>query len=79
MTHHLTPAAETSTWLVKGMTCGHCAGAVTEELTSVDGVSKVDVDLVPNGISTVTVTSDGSLTRDQVEKALDDAGDYALA
>ena len=30
---------------VKGMTCGHCKVAVTEEVSQVAGVSSVDVDL----------------------------------
>ncbi|WP_084506715.1 heavy-metal-associated domain-containing protein [Nocardia violaceofusca] len=40
---------------VAGMTCGHCAGAVSRALTSLDGVEAVDVDayagrgLVPRG------------------------------
>jgi copper chaperone CopZ len=31
--------ATTSTYTVKGMTCGHCVAAVTEELAKLDGVS----------------------------------------
>lgn len=33
------------TYLVAGMTCSHCAVAVTEEVTKVAGVLAVDVDL----------------------------------
>jgi copper chaperone len=69
----------TQTFNVTGMTCGHCAGAVTEELKSVDGVSDVNVDLVAGGTSTVTVTSDAPLDDSTVTAALDEAGDYKLA
>ena len=47
----------TTTYKVTGMTCEHCANAVTTEVTALDGVSAVAVQLVPNGVSTVTVTS----------------------
>ena len=43
----------TSTWTVTGMTCGHCAASVTEEITEIDGVEGVEVD-VPTGQVTVT-------------------------
>ena len=36
---------------VQGLTCGHCAHAVTEEISALDGVTTVSVDLVPNGVS----------------------------
>jgi copper chaperone CopZ len=68
-----------ATYQVTGMTCEHCARAVTEELTRLDGVREVSVELVPEGSSTVTVTSDGPLPADAVAAALDEAGDYRLA
>ena len=64
----------TTTWTVTGMTCGHCASSVTEELLEVDGVEAVDVDL-PTGA--VTVTSAGPVERADVAAAVDEAG-YAL-
>ena len=69
----------TQTFRVTGMTCGHCAQAVTTELQAIDGVSAVDVDLVAGGASTVTVSSATPLDRAQVAVALDEAGDYQLA
>jgi copper chaperone len=36
---------ETRTYTVPGMSCGHCKAAVTDELTQVEGVDTVDVDL----------------------------------
>jgi copper chaperone len=69
----------TATYAVNGMTCEHCAKAVTDELTALDGVTDVEVDLVPTGVSAVTVTSDAPLTPEAVAAALDEAGDYTLA
>ena len=69
----------TQTDPVTGMTCGHCAQAVTSELKALEGVTDVDVDLVAGGTSTVTVTSTQPLEETQVGSALDEAGDYQLA
>ena len=69
----------TTDYSVTGMTCGHCAGAVTDELTAVPGVTEVHVDLAAGGTSTVTVSSDAPLSSEQVAGALDEAGDYHLA
>ncbi len=68
----------TQTFDVVGMTCGHCASAVTEELKALDGVSDVQVDLVAGGTSAVTVAADRELTPAEVTTALDEAGDYSL-
>ena len=65
----------TETFQVIGMTCGHCAGAVTGELTGITGVLDVRVD-VPTG--QVTVTSTTPLTTADVRNAIDEAG-YQLA
>jgi copper chaperone len=67
-----------STYRVEGMTCGHCVAAVKTELSALSGVQDVGVDLVPDGVSTVTVTSDTSPDLDEVRAAIDEAG-YALA
>jgi copper chaperone len=69
----------TNTYAVTGMTCGHCASAVTSELESLDGVTDVTVDLVAGGTSSVTVTSDQPLDDTRVAAALEEAGDYQLA
>lgn len=68
----------TSTYLVNGMTCGHCVASVTEELSAINGVTAVDVDLVKSGASRVTVMSDNPLSDDAVRAAVDEAG-YELA
>jgi len=67
-----------ATYQVTGMTCEHCAHAVSDELKSQDGVSEVRVDLNPGGQSAVTVSSAAPLTADAVAAALDEAGDYHL-
>ena len=68
-----------ATYQVTGMTCEHCAHAVSGELQSLDGVSDVTVELVPGGRSAVTVTSEEPLPAGAVAAALDEAGDYQLA
>ncbi|MGN6574248.1 MAG: heavy-metal-associated domain-containing protein [Nocardioides sp.] len=70
--------ATTETYSVTGMTCGHCAGAVSSEIKEIAGVTEVDVDLVAGGTSTVTVTSETPLDRAAVAAAVDEAGDYQL-
>ena len=67
--------AVTSTYTVSGMTCGHCVSAVTTELSAIDGVGDVRVDLASGA---VTVTSDGPLSDEAVRAAVDEAG-YDLA
>jgi copper chaperone len=64
-----------STWTVTGMTCGHCVASVTEEVSEIDGVQDVRVDLASGE---VVVTSAAPLTREAVAAAVEDAG-YALA
>lgn len=68
-----------ATYQVTGMTCEHCTRAVSEELTALDGVTVVSVDLVPGGTSAVTVSSATPVAEQAVAAALDEAGDYRLA
>ncbi len=56
------------------MTCSHCVGAVTGELSKLPSVSDVHVDLVPDGASAVTVRSDHPLEPATVAEAVDEAG-----
>lgn len=64
----------TSTLHITGMTCGHCVQAVTEELTTLDGVEDVDVELVAGGTSTVRLVSKHPLDGEAVRAAVDEAG-----
>jgi copper chaperone CopZ len=68
-----------ATYQVTGMTCEHCANAVTGELKNLSGVRDITVSLVSGGQSAVTVTSEAPLNQDAVAAALDEAGDYQLA
>jgi copper chaperone len=69
----------TTTYKVTGMTCEHCANAVTTEVSALGGVSAVQVQLVPNGVSLVTVAAAAPLPDAEVSAALDEAGGYQLA
>ena len=64
----------TTTFQVTGMTCGHCAQAVTTEVSAIDGVTDVQVDVETGRVD---VTGDG-VTEEAVRAAVDEAG-YALA
>ena len=66
--------SQTQTYQVRGMTCGHCVGAVTGELKALETVTDVTVDVVPQGDSTVTVTSLAGLDQDAVREAVALAG-----
>ena len=68
----------TATYSVTGMTCSHCVAAVTEEVSRLDGVSTVDVDLNAGGDSRVTVTSAAPVSVEAIREAVDEAG-YTLA
>ncbi len=60
---------------VVGMTCGHCVAAVTAEVSKIEGVTKVDVDLASGS---VTVESDPPVDPNALAAAIDEAG-YTLA
>lgn len=69
---------DTTTYHVAGLTCEHCVAAVREEFTGLPGVRDVEVDLDPEGISTLRVTADEPLLDEDVAAALGEAGDYEL-
>jgi copper chaperone len=60
---------QTTTYSVPGMSCSHCRVAIDREVTTVAGVSRVDVDLQAKQ---VTVT--GAFSDAQVRAAIDDVG-----
>ena len=66
--------AITEQYLVDGMTCGHCVSSVTEELSTLDGVHSVTVDLNAGGTSRVTVISDRPVPTESVRAAVTEAG-----
>ncbi|WP_165070503.1 heavy-metal-associated domain-containing protein [Marisediminicola senii] len=75
------PAGSTTVrehYLVDGMTCGHCVSSVTEEITAIDGVESVSVDLNAGGTSRVMVVSSQPISAAQIDAAITEAG-YQLA
>ena len=64
----------TTSYLVPGMTCDHCKLAVTEEVTKVDGVAAVSVDL-----DAKLVRIDGGADHAALVAAIDEAGYDAVA
>ena len=66
----------TTTFLVPGMTCGHCKGAVTDELSKINGVTNVDVDL---DSKKVTIASEVNVEWQVIVDAVDEAGFEAVA
>jgi copper ion binding protein len=65
----------TTTYRVDGMTCSHCVNAVTSEISKLEPVTDVEVDLETGE---VTVTSDAPLDEEAVRAAVDEAG-YEMA
>jgi copper ion binding protein len=61
----------TTTFTVKGMTCGHCVNHVTEEVKKIAGVTGVEVELESGAVA---VTSDSDISADQMEAAVMEAG-----
>ncbi|MCM1966241.1 MULTISPECIES: heavy-metal-associated domain-containing protein [unclassified Streptomyces] len=66
-----TDTQTTTVYRVTGMTCGHCEGAVTAELTALAGVSSVKA-VAATG--EVTVVSAAPLDEAAVRAAVDEAG-----
>ena len=61
----------TTKFTVKGMTCGHCVAAITSEVSKLEGVTRVGIDL-PTGA--VSVQSDGPLDPAAFAAAVDETG-----
>lgn len=59
----------TTTYAVPGISCGHCKTAIEGEVSKLDGVDSVSVDI---DARTVTVT--GSATDPEIRSAIDEAG-----
>ena len=56
---------------IKGMTCGHCEGRVTQELLAIPGVRAV-IASAEKGNAQITV--EGEISTDQIEFAVRAAG-----
>lgn len=60
-----------NTYIVEGMTCGSCAGKVTDKVEQIPGVTDVDVDLSTGG---VTLSTDAPVSDETVKQAIEEAG-----
>ncbi|WP_328446050.1 heavy-metal-associated domain-containing protein [Amycolatopsis sp. NBC_00438] len=58
-------------YTVSGMSCGHCAQSVTEEITALPGVTEVDVDVATGR---VVVRAGVALAEQDVRTAVEEAG-----
>ena len=58
----------TQTWNVPDMSCQHCIDAITGEVTKVDGVSDVNIDLDAKTVAVVGGDADA------IVAAIDEAG-----
>ena len=65
-----------STYIVTGMTCGHCVAHVTEEVQALSGVSDVQVTLEGGHM---VITSEAPVDFDAVKEAVAEAGEYQVA
>ncbi|USR79522.1 heavy-metal-associated domain-containing protein [Arcanobacterium pinnipediorum] len=63
---------------ISGMTCGHCAQHVTDELSALAGVSNINVDLHAGQTSIVTFDSNSPLSDEDIREAVSEAGDYTV-
>ncbi|MFD5025757.1 heavy-metal-associated domain-containing protein [Streptomyces sp. NPDC058373] len=63
--------AVTTVYTVTGMTCGHCEGAVSEEVSALPGISSVTAEAATGK---VTVVSAAPLDEEAVRAAVDEAG-----
>ena len=61
--------SETMTYTVPGMTCGHCKAAVTEEVSAVEGVDSVLVDLDSKRVDVTGAQLDDAAIRAAIEAA----------
>ncbi|MFD6326139.1 heavy-metal-associated domain-containing protein [Streptomyces sp. NPDC058442] len=66
-----TQGSVTAAYKVSGMSCGHCEGAVSGELSGIPGVSSVKA-VAATGV--VTVVSAAPLDEEAVRAAVDEAG-----
>ncbi|MGW1910798.1 heavy-metal-associated domain-containing protein [Streptomyces sp. NPDC002076] len=72
MTAHTdTPGSVTAVYKVTGMSCGHCEGSVSGEISQLPGVSSVKA-VASTG--EVTVVSEHPLDDEAVRAAVDEAG-----
>lgn len=64
-----------TTYVVTGMTCGHCEGSVRSEVAKLASVTGIEVSAASGRL---TVTSDAEIDDAQVLAAVDEAGYSAV-
>ena len=64
----------TQSLLFEGMTCSHCVNSVTQAVSALPGVESVEIELVPDGRSTLKVTGDAAVSDEKIAGAVVDAG-----
>ena len=62
--------SEAKTYNVPGIHCGHCAAAIKQEVSAVEGVDDVDVDLEAK----VVTVRGGALSDQALREAIEEAG-----
>ncbi|KQR75339.1 hypothetical protein ASF98_05790 [Arthrobacter sp. Leaf337] len=68
--------ASSAQYSLEGLTCGHCVRTVEQAVSGVSGVESAAVDLVPGGMSRLSVT--GTADREALAEAVRSSG-YVLA
>ena len=66
----MTTSTATLTYVVPGMSCGHCVAAVTEEVTALAGVTDLAIDLDTKTV----VVHGGALDDTAIRAAIVEAG-----
>ena len=59
---------------IEGMTCGHCAMSITNEIATIEGVSSVKVD---HATGNALVEAEG-VSNEQLAEAIEEAGYTAV-
>jgi copper chaperone len=70
----MSQTADQLTYVVPGMSCGHCRAAITEELANLAGVASVEVDLDAKRVRVA-----GAALDDEAVRAAIDAAGYDVA
>lgn len=60
------------TYNLEGLDCGHCVETVEKAVAAVPGVESATVDLVPDGVSRLTVS--GTADESELRNAVTEAG-----
>lgn len=60
-----------ASYTVQGMTCDHCVGSVTAEVTKISGITDISVDVAAGRL---TVSSDEPISDAAIVEAVEEAG-----